>query len=443
MKPEKQTGPTGHEVLPVSEPMDLTIQAATIPITPVQTQQLLDIVTSLKDRSASFINNPNTTHKQELQQVLLQLYNLFTDYTTFPYESVAYVQFLTLEIDTILSQMQLFNGLPLQEGQVPQLLQQLFSALETLFPQLILDPATFNQLTRLVTSSMGYTANQPVTAAISLPPEQPQVLLNFFIALQTNTAAFFTAQTPTNNQNLQNLFNQFFTFLNDFQTPGYTQYGKFLSLELVTLLNQQPLCLGKITLLLQQFYSEMANFIERLIMPEGYYTQLTNLLAQSSAVSGSCDAGGGPTGPTGATGPSISNVYGVFFRQGLGNITIEPGEKFPIVYTDIVNSPGFVLNDNSITINIPGVYIISANILSASNSTNTGLRIYRNNIPKYNGIGLNGGNMQLTETVLLNIDQGDIVDIRNPFNLRSVIIFGNPLDGVGSRGVEIIIMKLN
>ncbi|MEK4503937.1 hypothetical protein [Bacillus sp. FSL R12-0069] len=221
---------------------------------------------------------------------MLDFYNFFADYNTFPYESVAYIQFLQLELNTVLQQLPLLNGLPLQEGQVPQLLQQLFSALETFIGQLILDPIIYNQMIPLLTSSMSYTANQPVTAAISLPPEQPQVLLNFFTALEQHTTAFFLNQTPITNQNLQNLFNQWFTFFQDFQVSGYTQYAKFLSSKIINALNEQPLCLGKVSQILQQFYSEMANFIERLIMPEGYYQQLTNLLAQSSSVSVSCNS---------------------------------------------------------------------------------------------------------------------------------------------------------
>ncbi|WP_410990996.1 hypothetical protein [Bacillus cereus] len=169
MTSEYIQGPRGHEILPEIGQSDISIQAATIPLTPAQTQQLLNLVTSLKDRSVSFVNNPDSTHKQELQQLLLDFYNFFADYNTFPYESVAYIQFLQLEINTVLAQLPLFNELPLQEGQVPQLLQQLFNALETLFLQLILDPAAYNQLTKLVTSNMSYISNPPVTAVISLP----------------------------------------------------------------------------------------------------------------------------------------------------------------------------------------------------------------------------------------------------------------------------------
>ncbi|MEK4504284.1 hypothetical protein [Bacillus sp. FSL R12-0069] len=289
MPSEYIEGSTGHIELPSTSSF-FNVQAASIPISSVQTQDLFNLLTSLKDRSVSFINNPDSTHKQELQQLLNQFYTFLSDYNTFPYESVAYIQFLQLELNTVLQQLPLLNGLPLQEGQVPQLLQQLFSALETFIGQLILDPIIYNQMIPLLTSSMSYTANQPVTAAISLPPEQPQVLLNFFTALEQHTTAFFLNQTPITNQNLQNLFNQWFTFFQDFQVSGYTQYAKFLSSKIINALNEQPLCLGKVSQILQQFYSEMANFIERLIMPEGYYQQLTNLLAQSSSVSVSCNS---------------------------------------------------------------------------------------------------------------------------------------------------------
>ncbi|TKH13083.1 collagen-like repeat preface domain-containing protein, partial [Bacillus wiedmannii] len=275
-----------------------------VPITPTQIQDLLDLLTALRDRATAFINNPNTTNKQALQQHVMQFYDFLSDYDSFPYEFVAYVQYLQLELSSLLQQTELFNKLPIQEGRIPQILQQLYSALETFIEQLLLDTATFNTFTQLLTSSITYTASQTVTAAISIPPDQPQVLLNFFTALHQDTTAFFNNPTPENNQDLQNLFLQLYVFFRDFQVPGYTQYAKFLSLQAILALNQTPPCLGKIIQILQQFYAELANFIERLIMPESSYQTLTNLLSQSVFVSTACSVTGatGPTGAAGATG---------------------------------------------------------------------------------------------------------------------------------------------
>ncbi|MEK4503566.1 hypothetical protein [Bacillus sp. FSL R12-0069] len=494
MPSEYIEGSTGHIELPSTSSF-FNVQAASIPISSVQTQDLFNLLTSLKDRSVSFINNPDSTHKQELQQLLNQFYTFLSDYNTFPYESVAYIQFLQLELNTVLQQLPLLNGLPLQEGQVPQLLQQLFSTLETFVGQLILDPVIYNQMIPLLTSSMSYTANQPVTAAISLPPEQPQVLLNFFTALEQHTTAFFLNQTPITNQNLQNLFNEWFTFFQDFQVSGYTQYAKFLSSEIISALNEQPLCLGRVIQILQQFYSEMANFIERLIMPEGYYQQLTSLLAQSVFVSTGCSLTGptgatghtgptgptghtgptgptghtgptgptghtgptgptghtgptgptghtGPTGPTGHTGPTGPLIPDVALISSAINQTVQTHTDIPLQELAFINGSAITHTANSPIINLnPGIYSVEYNVVS---------RVLNPAIPVValllNNIEIRGGRAQGTHSDIEEAFSGGAVfrvTTQSNLTIRNVTQTNMIFHSEGASTVDIRIIKLS
>ncbi|MGG0044755.1 hypothetical protein [Bacillus tropicus] len=212
---------------------------------------------------------------------------------SFSYESVAYIQFLCLELQNVIEKSPTNNQFPVQQSQIPLMLQQLYNTLETFIQELIIEDLTeYNQLLNYITNEIDIISVQPVTAAVGIPPEQPQIFINFFTALQTTTADFFT------NQNLQKVLNPLYIFFRDFQVQGYTQYAKFLTIQILQSLNQTPLCVGKTSQLLQQICAEMADLIKRLIIDESTYEQLVTLLAQIASNSTVC-SNHGATGHTG------------------------------------------------------------------------------------------------------------------------------------------------
>ncbi|MGG1327877.1 collagen-like repeat preface domain-containing protein [Bacillus tropicus] len=239
---------------------------------------------------------------------------------SFSYESVAYIQFLCLELQNVIEKSPTNNQFPVKQSQIPLMLQQLYNTLETFIQELIIESLTeYNRLLNYITNGIDIISVQPVTAAVGIPPEQPQVFVNFFTALQTTTGAFFTSPAPITNQNLRNVLNPLYIFLRDFQVQGYTQYAKFLTVQILQSFNEQPLCMEKISQLLQQLCAEMANLIERLIMDETLYEQLATLLAQIAANSTVC-SGGRDSGPTGHTGPTGAKFPATFAYRG-SNIT--------------------------------------------------------------------------------------------------------------------------
>ncbi|MBG9529629.1 hypothetical protein ABE48_00010 [Bacillus thuringiensis] len=242
--------------------------------------------------------------------------------SSIPIPPVQLIQFLCLEVQNIIEELPTDNQLPVQQGQIPLMLQQTF-----IQELIIADQAEYNRLLNYIRNGIDIIAVQPVTAAVGIPPEQPQIFANFFTALQTTTGAFFTSPAPITNQNLQNVSNTLYIFFYDFQVQGYTQYTKFLPVQILQSLNEQPLCMWKISQLLQQLCAEMANLIERLIMEETIYEQLATLLAQIAANSTVC-SGGGDSGPTGHTGPNFPAT----FAYGGSNIaiTIPNGEFIPL-----------------------------------------------------------------------------------------------------------------
>ncbi|WP_142306253.1 hypothetical protein [Bacillus wiedmannii] len=94
----------------------------------------------------------------------------------------------------------------------------MYNTLETFIQELIIEsPTEYNRLLNYITNGIDIISVQPVTAAVGIPPEQPQVFVNFFTALQTTTADFFTNPAPITNQNLQNVLNPLYIFFRDFQ----------------------------------------------------------------------------------------------------------------------------------------------------------------------------------------------------------------------------------
>ncbi|PGC93924.1 collagen-like repeat preface domain-containing protein [Bacillus toyonensis] len=271
----------------------------TIPVTPQQIIEITNLLNALESSSTAFINNPSATNNQNLQNTLYAFYNYFlNNYASFPYELVAYSQFVML--DTI----EALNEDPVSIGQISQLLQELILTLQQVVQEFIVGQATFNIWLTTLTGTLQNITIQPVSAAIPIDAATTQVYLNFFTALSNDVTFFFANPTPANNQNLQNLMNAMYAYFSSVPLPQtYTTYLRFLLIESVQALNTIPISLGQVAAILQQVYAELANLIDRLIVNPASYEQLGELLANSVSVTVANVSGAtGPTGPTGATG---------------------------------------------------------------------------------------------------------------------------------------------
>ncbi|MDP1459810.1 collagen-like repeat preface domain-containing protein [Bacillus wiedmannii] len=289
-------GPTGTPSIIANSLIQL--QAATIPITATQITEFQTLLTTLNTNIQNYLLNGSFQDAQTLSNFLYDDLLEFLD--DFPYQGVtAYSEFTIVGVTNLLD---VPTTLP---GAVTQLLQQLYDALGRFIDQLILDIIPYNQLMESLLSAMTFSAFQPVTAAIPITETEEQALLNFTAALVLQVSNFLSNPTPANNQNLQNLFTQFFIFFRDYSVQDYAIYGRFLSQTILQALNQTPVSLGKVSQLLQAFYGELASFIERLEIELTPYTQLLDELATVVSTTAAVQTGGttGPQGPQGPEGP--------------------------------------------------------------------------------------------------------------------------------------------
>ncbi|WP_305881605.1 collagen-like repeat preface domain-containing protein [Bacillus mycoides] len=251
--------------------------------------------------------------------------DLFTFLNQFPYQGVvAYSQY------TIVGVVNLLDNPTSLPGSPAQVLQQLYDALSRFIDQLIIDIIPYNQLMTAILTCMVVTSFQPVTAAIPITDDETTTLLNFTKALVLQVFNFFENPTPANNQNLQNLFIQFYIFFRDYSVQDYAYYGRFLSVKVLESLNESPVSLGKVILILQAFYSELSVFVERLVIPFTPYEQLLRDLANAVSATASFQESGatGPAGPTGATGPTgDAGSAGITGPTGATGEKGDPGES--------------------------------------------------------------------------------------------------------------------
>ncbi|WP_222127667.1 collagen-like repeat preface domain-containing protein [Bacillus thuringiensis] len=288
----------------------------TIPVTSAQQTALTNYFAAIQSASTAFINDPSATNNQNLQNLMYSFYNYFlSNYSTFPYNDVAYSQYIMLDV------VQTLNQTPVSLAQVSQVLQELVLTLQTFAQLIIVDPATYNIWLQNLTGTVRAIGIQPVSAGYPLSTAQITAFINLFNALQTNTAAFFSNPISVYNQNLQNTMYAFYNYLQSFPLTSYVLYTQFLSTQIIQALNAAPVSVGKVALLLQQFCAELSNLIEKLIIDSSSYQQLVTALASTANTISSVQIIGttGPTGVTGAAGPT--GAQGLIGPQGIAGPT--------------------------------------------------------------------------------------------------------------------------
>ncbi|WP_144519259.1 collagen-like repeat preface domain-containing protein [Bacillus thuringiensis] len=290
-----------------------------ITVTSSQQTALLNFLSALSQRTTIFINNPSPSNNQDLQNLLNSFYAYFL--SNFPYNSVAYSQYIMLDT------LQALNQDPVQLAQSAQLLQELCSALEQFVQELIIDTNTYNTMLQNISISIENVAIQPVSAAYPLSSADAVAFVNLYVGLQNNTTMFFANPNAANNQNLQNLLYAFYSYLQEFPISSYVLYTQFLATQVIQTLNASPVSTGKVAQLLQQFCAELANLMERLVVDSVAYQQLVTALASTASVIASVQVIGvtGPTGPQGIQGAQgtqgVQGPQGVIGLQGIAGPT--------------------------------------------------------------------------------------------------------------------------
>ncbi|PGT67183.1 hypothetical protein COD14_19895 [Bacillus cereus] len=304
----------------LAEPI-FQIETATIPISPAQITQFITLLNTLEGKVSSYFLFGSFESGLDLSQFLMN--DLYDFLDEFPYQGVAAPTLYMIGVTSVL--LEDSSTLP---GQPAQTLQQLYATLGNFIDSLMLDDVvSYNNLRVALLPSINRTAQQPVTATIPITEDEFEVLLNFVTALYTQVPAFFNNPTPATNQNLQNLFREFFIFFRDYSVPEYTIFNYYLSQLIMYTLNTPPVFQEQVAELLQTFYTELSNFIGKLdssdVQDERLYSELANVIWITS----SFQTGGtsGPTGPKGATG--IQGPQGLPGIQGPRGPKGDPGEQ--------------------------------------------------------------------------------------------------------------------
>ncbi|PEU67274.1 hypothetical protein CN386_29420, partial [Bacillus cereus] len=307
----------------LAEPI-FQIETATIPISPAQITQFTTLLVTLEGKVSTYFLFGSFDDGLDLSQFLMNdLYNFLDE---FPYQGVA-----APTLYMIVFTSNLLEDPSTLPGQPAQTLQLVYVTLGNFIDSLMLDNVvSYNKLWEALLASITRTAQQPVTAMIPITAAEFQVLSNFVNALYTQVPAFFNNPTPATNQNLQNLFNQFFIFFRDFSVPAYTIYNRFLSQVIIYTLNFPSVSQEQVAELLQTFYTELSNFIGKLdtsdVQDEKLYGELANVVwITSSFQTGGTLGSTGPTGPKGATG--IQGPQGLPGIQGPRGPKGDPGEQ--------------------------------------------------------------------------------------------------------------------
>ncbi|PEF60799.1 collagen-like repeat preface domain-containing protein, partial [Bacillus cereus] len=158
------------------------------------------------------------------------------------------------------------------------------------------------QLPKIPYNTLSDSVESMATPTIPVTPAQTQSLLELFSNLQTDVVAFFANPSPTNNQNLQNVLNQFYGYLlNNFPYHSIAA-SLYVVLQTLPALNQNPNQLAKLVELLQQFYTALIIFVEDLIIDTAAFNALLQNVATSINATFVAGSGGGATGPTGPQG---------------------------------------------------------------------------------------------------------------------------------------------
>ncbi|OPD49463.1 collagen-like repeat preface domain-containing protein, partial [Bacillus anthracis] len=270
----------------------------TVSTTHQQAVALLNFSTALQQEATAFFENPTPANNQNLQNLFNQLYPYLLQ--EFPYQAIAASEFILLQV------MPLFNQSPLDFRKIAQLLQQLYGTLERFVNELNWAPfpEIYNNILQNLIVAMKNTGEPSATGATPITQNETQVWLNFIRALVPEVAAFFAQpNSSANKQILQTLLNQFLVFFRDYPIKQYASYPYYLTNQLLQLLAQPSPSLGVLSNAFQQYYAELAHFIENLSMDPTSYDELNRLLA-STVINTAFYQGGGGVGPTGPAGPT-------------------------------------------------------------------------------------------------------------------------------------------
>ena len=177
-----------------------------------------------------------------------------------------------------------------------------------------------------------------IVPTIPITPAQEAELLTLFQNLQTAVINYFANPTLLTNQALQQVLDQFYSFLlNTFPTAeerNTTRYSMFLLLGTKNQLAGVSPKVGQIASMLDALYNALFVFGATLItsspaIKNQWFTILMNLIASTSVKLNASPGATGPAGPPGAQGtqgaqgaPGLAGVPGA---QGIPGITGLPG----------------------------------------------------------------------------------------------------------------------
>ncbi|WP_180237546.1 collagen-like repeat preface domain-containing protein [Bacillus thuringiensis] len=283
-----------------------------IPITPEQQTELLNLLNNLEQATTNYFDAPTPANQDVLQDVLNGILVFLEEFWGTSYSSVAYSQFLILQV------LATFTVQPIILGQIAQILQQLYSKLELFIQDLIIDQTTFNILLQNLSVATQVTATQPNGIEIPITPEQQTELLNLLDNLEQATTNYFYTPTPANQDVLQDVLNGIFVFLEEFWDISYSSvaYSQFLILQALTTFTVQPIILGQIAQVLQQLYSKLELFIQDLMINETTF----NILLQNLSVAAQVTATQPDSVETPIT-PTELNIFNNFLTALLTQVT--------------------------------------------------------------------------------------------------------------------------
>lgn len=346
-----------------------------IPITPSQITTFQNLLTQINTNAVAYVNEGSNADITNLKTSLEEL-NTFL--VPFPYQSNAALSRFVIAVTRSLLTLQSSGGIT--PGTVGLTLQQLYTALGNFIDNLIIDLPSYNLLMNTLVGMMGNTAFQPTTFAVPVTSSQITTLQIFTSSLLSAITRFFNNHTTANNQALQNVLQEFITFLDSFKYDDYGIYASDLAAEIQTALKATPVSDGRVAQMLLQFYQSYESFLEHLIIDAGsYYQMLSNLAAAVSRTAAVQTAGPegpqgpagiqgppgpqgiqGPMGPQGPPGPGGSDnipVFGFFYKTPAGG-TIAPSAVNPINSISD-ESPGLeISSDGGVKINVTGIYFV-------------------------------------------------------------------------------------
>ncbi|WP_186324006.1 hypothetical protein, partial [Bacillus thuringiensis] len=112
--------------------------------------------------------------------------------------------------------------------------------LQQFVQNIIVDTTTYNTWLQNLTATVQNVGIQPVSAEYPVSSADAVAFVNLFVGLQSNTTLFFANPSAANNQNLQNLMYEFYSYLQSFPISSYVLYTQFLAAQIIQVLNASP-----------------------------------------------------------------------------------------------------------------------------------------------------------------------------------------------------------